>query len=133
VPDDTSPLARFEDVWTRVIDSLAAYRPLWTAQFEILAQIDSAPEVRAFLAVAMERGRLGLAELFQHLDPVADGDSARAVGGFYHSILSGLLVQWLTDPDRAPTGHELANGMRLVLGELSTAVGSSPGESPHNT
>ena len=55
-------------------------------------------EIRAFLGDAIERGRLGLAALLQHIDPVADQDNARAVGGFYHAILSGLLVQWLTDP-----------------------------------
>jgi hypothetical protein len=66
VATDGSPLERFEAVRTRVIDSLAAYRPLWAAQFEVLAQVDSAPDLRAFLADAMERGRLGLAELIQH-------------------------------------------------------------------
>jgi BetI-type transcriptional repressor, C-terminal len=130
---DIPPLERFEALWTPVIDSLAAYRPLWAAQFEILAQVDSASEVRAFLADAMERGRLGLAELFQHLDPVADADSARAVGGPYHAILSGILVQWLTDPDRAPTARELAKGMRLILGELTTAGTSSTAGSPQDT
>ena len=80
----------------------------------------------------MERGRSGLAELIQHLDRVADGDSARAVGGLYHAILSGLLVRWLTDPDRAPTGHELATGMRLVLGDLSAAGTSSTRGSSQN-
>lgn len=121
VAADASPLDRFEAVWTRVIDSLASYRPLWAAQFEIMAQADAAPEIRAFLGDAIERGRLGLAALLQHLDPVADEDNARAVGGLYHAILSGLLVQWLTDPDRAPTGHELAKGMRLILADLTPA------------
>jgi AcrR family transcriptional regulator len=126
VAADASPLDRFEAVWTRVIDSLASYRPLWAAQFEIMAQADAAPEIRAFLGDAIERGRLGLAALLQHIDPVADQDNARAVGGFYHAILSGLLVQWLTDPDRAPTGHELAKGMRLVLADM-TPAGTSGG------
>jgi len=93
----------------------------------------SAAKVRAFPADAMERGRLGLAELIQHLDPVADGDRARAVGGLYHAILSGLLLQWLTDPDRAPTGRELATGMRLVLGDLSMAGTSSTRGSSQST
>jgi BetI-type transcriptional repressor, C-terminal len=103
------------------------------ASVRLLARVDSAAKVRAFPADAMERCRLGLAELIQHLDPVADGDRARAVGGLYHAILSGLLVQWLTDPDRAPTGRALATGMRLVLGDLSMAGTSSTRGSSQST
>jgi hypothetical protein len=41
--------------------------------------------------------------------------------------------RWLTDPDRAPTGHQLAQGRRIVLGDLSTAGTSSMEGSPQNT
>ncbi|MCA1672253.1 MAG: TetR/AcrR family transcriptional regulator, partial [Actinobacteria bacterium] len=104
---DAPALERFEAVWTRVIESLAAHRPLWAAQFEIFAQIDRVPEIREFLADAQQRGRLGLAAMLQDIDPTVEKDMAQAVGGFYHALLSGVLVQWLTDPQRAPSGHDL--------------------------
>jgi hypothetical protein len=34
--------------------------------------------------------------LLQTIDPAVEQDKAQAVGGFYHALLSGVLVQWLT-------------------------------------
>lgn len=118
---DATPMERFETVWTRVVESLAAHRPLWAAQFEIFAQIDRAPEVREFLANAQQQGRLGLASLLQNINPAVEQDKAQAVGGFYHALLSGVLVQWLTDPDSAPSGHDLANGLRAIVADVAPA------------
>ena len=115
---DAPPIERFEAVWTRVIESLAAHRPLWAAQFEIFAQIDRAPEIREFLAEAQQRGRLGLAALLQNIDPTVEKEKAQAVGGFYHALLSGVLVQWLTDPQRAPSGHDLATALRTIVADI---------------
>lgn len=126
---DAPPMERFEAAWTRVVDSLAAHRPLWAAQFEIFAQIDRVPELRAFLADAQQQGRMGLAALLQNIDPEVEEEKARAVGGFYHALLSGVLVQWLTDPERAPSGRDLANALRTILADVEPvpeAAGSVP-------
>ena len=64
-----SPLQRFAAIWTRVINSLAAHRTLWVATLEIAAQIERAPDVRAYLADALQQGRMGLAQMFQGIDP----------------------------------------------------------------
>ena len=71
---DAGPMERFEAIWTRVIESFAAHRPLWAAGFEMLAQVDQAQEVRAAVADAQERARRGLAALFHHLDPPSRSD-----------------------------------------------------------
>lgn len=113
-----TPMERFEVVWTRVVESLAAYRPLWAAQFEIFAQIDRAPEMREFLADAQQQGRVGLASLLHNIDPTVEEEKAQAIGGFYHALLSGVLVQWLTDPDRAPSGRDLADGLRTIVADV---------------
>lgn len=115
---DATPMERFEAVWTRVVESLAAHRPLWAAQFEIFAQIDRAPEIRQFLADAQQQGRLGLASLLQNIDPAVEGEKAQAVGAFYHALLSGVLVQWLTDPDSAPSGRDLADALRTIVADV---------------
>ncbi|MGH3930790.1 MAG: hypothetical protein ACRDTF_12515, partial [Pseudonocardiaceae bacterium] len=59
------------------------------------------------------------------------GKKAQAVGGFYHALLSGVLVQWLTDPDSAPSGRDLADALRTIVadvGPLDDAAGT-PGSS----
>jgi AcrR family transcriptional regulator len=114
---DTGPIERFEAIWTRVIESFAAHRSLWAASFEMLAQIDQAPEVRAAVADAQERARLGLASLFHHLDPALDEQRAWMVGSFHLALLPGVMAQWLIDPERAPSGHDLAQALRTIVAD----------------
>lgn len=101
--EPASPIERFAANWTRVIESFEAHRPLWVATFELLAQTERAPELRRFLADAIQEGRLGLAALFDHIDPAADAKKAQVVGSFYQALMSGVMVQWATDPERAPS------------------------------
>jgi AcrR family transcriptional regulator len=115
-----SPMQRFEAIWTKVIESFAAHRPLWAASFEMLAQLDQAPEVRAAVAEAQERARLGLAGLFHHIDPTLDEQKAWVVGSFYLALLSGVMAQWLIDPEHAPAGHDLAQALRTIVADVSS-------------
>ena len=108
------PLERFAAIWTRILDTFETQRPLWIATVEVVAQAERAPEVRAFLAEALQQGRLGLAEIFQGIDPVSDEHAAWLVGSLYQALMSGVVVQWLADPVRAPSGTDLANALRII-------------------
>jgi AcrR family transcriptional regulator len=112
---DAEPMERFEAIWTRMIELFAAHRPLWSASFEMLAQLDHAPEVRKAVADAQRRARLGLASLFHNLDPTVDEKSAWAVGSFYLALLPGVMAQWLIDPEHAPSGRDLADALRTIM------------------
>jgi AcrR family transcriptional regulator len=116
---DADPLQRFEAIWTRVIESFAAHRQVWLATFEIFPQIEHAPEVHRFLANALQQGRLGLAELFQHIDSERDERTAWAVGSFYQALMTGVLAQWLVDPKHAPSGRDLADALRTILADTA--------------
>jgi AcrR family transcriptional regulator len=117
---EAASLERFEAIWAKVIESFAAHRPLWAASFELLAQLDQAPaEVRAAVADAQERARLGLATLFHHLDPAQDERSAWRVGSFYLALLSGVMAQWLIDPEHAPSAPDLTQAFHRILADLS--------------
>jgi AcrR family transcriptional regulator len=116
---DADPMERFEAIWTRVIESFAGQRMLWLASFEMLAQVDQAPEVRSVVADAQERARLGLAALFHRLDPAVDRQQAWAVGSFYLALLPGVMAQWLIDPDHAPSGRDLAEALRTIVGDVT--------------
>jgi hypothetical protein len=86
-----------------------------------------APEIRRFLADAVQQARLGLASTLANIASAAEPAKAQAVGGFYQAMLSGLLVQWLTDPDRAPTGRDLGDALRAI-----TSAGPVVGDgAPH--
>ena len=114
----TGPMERFEAIWTRLIESFAAQRPLWVASFEMLAQIDESPEVRAAVADAQQRARLGLAALFHHLDPTLDEKTAWRVGSFYLALLPGVVAQWLIDPEHAPSARDLAEALHTIATDI---------------
>ena len=111
-----------------MIESFAAHRQLWVATLEATTQAEHAPEVRAFLADAVQQGRLGLAELFQDISAAVDPHKAWTAGSFYQAPMSGVMVQWLIDPGRAPSGHDLAEALRMILASVrSTDAGGESG------
>jgi AcrR family transcriptional regulator len=112
VAPDAGLLERFEAVWTRVIASFTTHRQLWATQLEVVTQIEQTPELREQLAEGLEQARLGLAELIQRIDP--DDPAAKLVGSFYQALLTGVLVQWLIDPEQAPSGRDLAQALRVI-------------------
>ncbi|MBT2235117.1 TetR/AcrR family transcriptional regulator [Nonomuraea sp. NEAU-A123] len=114
VKADATPLQRFEAAWDRVIESFDRLRPLWVTQFELLGQIDHTPDIRQQLVAGIQEGRIGLAELFDGIDPAADPERARLVGTFYQAMLTGFLSQWLVDPDSALSGREVVAALRMV-------------------
>lgn len=116
------PVARFEAAWTALLASFESHRPLWVASFEVFAQIERAPEVRRFLAEAIQQGITGLAGLFHGIDSGTEPHLARTVGSFYQALMTGVMAQWMLDPERAPTGRDLAEALRLVSGGLDTSA-----------
>ncbi|MEV0156031.1 TetR/AcrR family transcriptional regulator [Micromonospora sp. NPDC050686] len=120
VKPDADAKERFEAAWTRIIESFARLRPLWSIQFELIAQMDRSPELREAFATANHQARLGLAEVFHHLDPVADEAQALALGAFYQALLGGLAAQWLVDPESTPSAAALTHALRTITGEFTT-------------
>jgi AcrR family transcriptional regulator len=113
------PTERFEWIWTRVIESFEAHRPLWVASFEAFVQAQHSPELRKQLAAGHEEARFGLAALFQNLDESAvDERTAKTVGSFYVALMSGLVTQWLLDPQRAPSGRDMSEALRTIVANV---------------
>ncbi|MFI7706622.1 TetR/AcrR family transcriptional regulator [Nonomuraea sp. NPDC049480] len=114
VEPDMTPLERFAAAWDRVAESFARLRPLWVTQFELLGQIDHVPDVREQLVRGIEEGRLGLAALFEGIEPGEDPERERLAGTLYQALLTGFLSQWLLDPDSALSGREVVEALRMV-------------------
>ncbi|WP_020671015.1 TetR/AcrR family transcriptional regulator [Amycolatopsis nigrescens] len=110
---DAAPLARFETAWTRIIELFATHRPLWVATFEAIAQLDHAEEVRRYFSDGMQEARLGLAALIQDIEET--DEAATGIGTLYQALLTGVMAQWLIDPDRAPSGRELTAGLKAII------------------
>ena len=133
---EPSALERFERFWTRVIDSFQASSQVWLATFDIFTVAQRDPEVRAAVAEGLEDGRKLWARLLYGVDDDADEEKTRAIGSLHQALVSGVLVQWLIDPDRAPSAAELARGLQAIADRwplASAAVlggGDQRGEHP---
>ena len=109
------PIERFEATWTRLIQTFETHRPLWAANFELFAQMDRLPEIRHVLGDSLQNARIGLAALFLNQEVGSiDEQTARTVGAFYHALLSGLLAQFLINPEQALSAHDLTAAMRTI-------------------
>ncbi|MDF3293309.1 TetR/AcrR family transcriptional regulator [Streptomyces silvisoli] len=119
IAPDTTPVERFVAIWTRMIDSLGEQRPVWAASFESFTQIDRLPEVRAFLTEGLRQARSGMAALFLGVDESTLGEKeSHTVGSFYYALLNGVMVQWMIDPESAPSAYDLAEALRTISARM---------------
>ncbi|MER6952157.1 helix-turn-helix domain-containing protein [Nonomuraea sp. NPDC000554] len=109
---DDVPREGFETLWQRAIELLDLHRPVFVANIEVFAQAERLPQLRQALADAQEAARLELADwLGEATLPRA---TQRAVGAFYLTLLTGLIMQRLIDPERAPTAETLTEALHAI-------------------
>jgi AcrR family transcriptional regulator len=116
VDSQAAPLERFEAYWTRVIESFTTSREMWAAWLEFASQIDRIPQLRKAIADGVQEARGVLASMAQPAGTEFDDERAHAVGSLHHALLTGVMVQWLVDPDRAPSARQLTDALLTVAG-----------------
>jgi AcrR family transcriptional regulator len=113
---------RFERFWAHVIDSFRANPGLWAATFDVFGVAQHDPEIRAAVAQGIDDGRALWARALNGLDVHGDDQPvARAVGSLHQALFSGVLIQWLIDPSRAPSAADLATALHAIAGQLGAA------------
>ncbi|WP_406183489.1 TetR/AcrR family transcriptional regulator [Streptomyces sp. NBC_01006] len=107
--------ARYADMWDRKIRDFGETRWLWTASVEAFVHAQSSPALLATLAENQRQARRMVAAQLRGVpeDAVPEED-VRSLGSVHIALLSGVMVQTLTDPEQAPTGRELAQGLRAM-------------------
>ncbi|WP_043262607.1 TetR family transcriptional regulator [Streptomyces sp. CT34] len=100
LPSATADGAGPEERWQALIDSFTTHRALWVAQLEAAVQAQHSPEVRDRLAEGQRQGREGLG------------------GSVPLALLGGLMLQWLVDPEQAPSGAEVVAELRTLAKRL---------------
>lgn len=103
-----TPLQQVQASWEALVSTFDQYRPLMVVFVEALAQAERVPELQAQLAECYERLRTTVADMVHtSADGLSDA-SARQVASFLIATYNGLHVQWLLDPECAPTPtHQL--------------------------
>ncbi|MEV5434312.1 helix-turn-helix domain-containing protein [Streptomyces sp. NPDC052701] len=119
VGPDATPVERFEAAWSQIVDKYITNRQLLLASFEVFAQVDRVPELKPALADGVEQGRRAMTELFQSIAGEdaedLDEETLHAVGAFFQALATGVMAQFLVDPERAPSGRDLTLALRAML------------------
>jgi AcrR family transcriptional regulator len=111
----------YEALWRRIIESLETHGVTALASFEGFVQSQRVPELREQIAAGQREGRRGLAAMVTGTpEDAVPEKAARTVGSVQLALLTGLAVQWITDPENAPTAAEVAEGLQA----LSAAAGT---------
>ncbi len=131
VPSDASSRERFESTWARLIETFETHRPLWVANMELFSQMNRMPEIGRALGNNLQVARSELASLFLNKERSAMSErTAQTIGKFHHVLLSGLITQWLIDPEHALSARELTEALLgIAEGMQKTGKGrkSKPG------
>jgi AcrR family transcriptional regulator len=102
--DEPELLAKFAAEMPRTFER---NRQFALAYVEALAQAERSEEVRVALAKSYEWARQSVAALIEEIARPAATPNLRVVASTLIAIFDGLLLQWLVDPTRTPTGTEL--------------------------
>ncbi|MEV0125178.1 TetR/AcrR family transcriptional regulator [Streptomyces sp. NPDC050703] len=123
-------LERFREVWGGVIEAVPESRPIWMMTLEVITQGERLAGIRELLAEAQKEGRSGLAALFTGIEESElPEDLVESEGRFYTTLLNGLMVQWLFDPDSATTAEQLTEGLRRFI-DRTRDEGGETGRAP---
>jgi hypothetical protein len=117
---DSTLLERFERFWEATIASFLASPGIWLATFDVFSVGLRNPEVRTTLANGIEDGRQLWAQALYRAE-----DDARAIGSLHQALLSGVLVQWLIDPERAPSAADLARALVAITSRVTADQANS--------
>ncbi|APY87271.1 TetR/AcrR family transcriptional regulator [Streptomyces alfalfae] len=113
-PDaDGSSKRHFEAMWESLIAEFTAHPDLWLASMELFMQARRNPELRDALAGGTAEGRRGMAAMLAGVpeDEVPEA-TLRSVGSVQLALMSGVMIQHLSDPAAAPTAAEVLEGLR---------------------
>ncbi|KQX14121.1 TetR family transcriptional regulator [Streptomyces sp. Root431] len=111
------PYERFHAVWEQVIAAAGASRPVWKLQTEVVTRIDDDEKLREAIKEPQREGRLGMAQGFLGIDPERDPEKARVAGLLCQALATGVMIQWMVDPDTAPSADDLTEGLKVLMGE----------------
>ena len=115
------PIERMLAGWRAMLDKTEANRPLILAYAEALAQAGRSEHLREQMAASYERTRTTIATTVVESIPPGFGRHAETIASFVIAVVDGMTMQWLIDPDRAPTGEQLAESIRLMFAALTPA------------
>jgi AcrR family transcriptional regulator len=124
-----SPLEQMGASWVAMLSSFEELRPVLVGLIEAVGQSAWSEDLRLELAAHYRSSREQVASMVRaSLGKAAEdtGTDADVIASFLIAVCDGLVLQWLLDPEEAPTGEELSSslGSALTLALRSAPIGS---------
>jgi AcrR family transcriptional regulator len=110
---DDDAVRGYQRMWDSLIEQFTAHPDLWIATVELFLQARRQPDLAAKLASGIGQGWRGMAGILRSVpeDEVSDRD-ARTLGMVQSALMSGVMIQTLSDPEHAPSAAEVLEGLR---------------------
>ncbi|MFD3999684.1 TetR/AcrR family transcriptional regulator [Streptomyces rubiginosohelvolus] len=102
-------------LWSRLIEAFSTNKTFWLANLETVLRAQRDPELREQVAAGLRQGRSGMArEVTGTAEEELSEETIRTLGSVQLALVSGLMMQHLTDPESAPTADEVLTGLRAL-------------------
>ncbi|WP_026928745.1 TetR/AcrR family transcriptional regulator [Glycomyces tenuis] len=112
---------RFAAIWNLLIEHFQRHRPLWMASFELFLQAQRSPELLEQYAKGQPGAFSAMAALATgEIEEDVSDETARTVGSVQLALVSGIVMQWLSNPDTAPGPAEIAAGLRGLVDTIDS-------------
>ncbi|MEU9915699.1 TetR/AcrR family transcriptional regulator [Streptomyces sp. NPDC051001] len=109
-------IERFREVWSNIIGTMRGPGSMWRLSVEIVAMGDQLPAVRDHLAQQQRDADRALVALFMGMREEDVPDETRdTLGKFYTTLMTGLITQWIFDPENAADADALTEGLGQVI------------------
>ena len=110
---NAAPLQRAQATWSALLANLPKRRALLLSYVEAMAQAERTPALREQFAGHYRAMRARVAQLVAESlggAIAADDPRAAAIASWVIAVCDGLALQWLLDPDCAPSADDLNAG-----------------------
>jgi AcrR family transcriptional regulator len=106
----------FAPTWQRAAQLFQGNNEALLASMENLLRAYRSAESREYMAGAVEHALGDTEAVIREMHPDLDAAQSRAVASFYFTLLNGLAVLWITNPDgQLPSGDELALAIETLV------------------
>jgi len=116
--EGAGPLEHLRTFWSGAAESVQEQQGLMLALVEALPAATRSPILRTQLSDLIEETRRASQATIEAAIPGAqalDERTARTLASLLIAVIDGLALQWLIDPERAPTGEELTGVLDSIL------------------
>lgn len=110
-----SPAAAYERMWDELLAQARTHPKMWLVSMDLFMQAQRQPELMPHLTDGIRQGRSGMAGILTGT-PEAElpEPTVRTLGTVQMALMSGVIIQMLADPERAPTGADVVAGLRAL-------------------